>query len=494
MSKKWNKNIIRIGIVFTVCTCICMTFNIIIGEWKSIFAGFGRLISAMTPIIIGVVIAFLLNPIMVGFQRGFAWFFSKKLKKKDYKQAYDDSKVVSVALTVVAFLGLLTLFFYLVIPRVYESLQDLVGNFQGYIDSARNTIQKLFSKNDILEEKLYSLADYAENNVLDYLQRFLMPNLDTIFNKVTSGVMLGVKSVMNFLIGIIVAIYALISKEKFIAQGKKIVYRIFNRRRGNTIIDGFRCANDIFSGFINGKILDSFIIGIICYIFTAAVGMKYAVLISVIVGITNIIPFFGPFIGAVPGTLLALMDDPIMAVIFIVWILVLQQFDGNILGPIILGDSTGISGLWVLFAILVGGNLFGVMGMIFGVPVFACIYTAITIWLRNGLKQKKLSPRTNDYELLQYIDPYTGKYVYRDIEEKQERGVKKKKKNEVAKKIKPLEVAEADTKISSTKKSNELLNEAGSALAAMLEEDDDESESKGIDEHTNAETSETKED
>jgi predicted PurR-regulated permease PerM len=153
-----------------------------------------------------------------------------------------------------------------------------------------------------------------------------------------------------------------------------VIYCLFSKKTGNKIMEGCSYANVVFGGFINGKILDSCIIGIICFIFTSAVHMRYAVLISVVVGVTNIIPFFGPFIGAVPGALLALMDDPIMFVVFIIWIIVLQQFDGNILGPLILGDATGISGIWVLLAILVGGDLFGVAGMILGICVSVCIF------------------------------------------------------------------------------------------------------------------------
>ena len=179
-------------------------------------------------------------------------------------------------------------------------------------------------------------------------------------------------------------------------------------------MEGCSYANVVFGGFINGKILDSCIIGIICFIFTSAVHMRYAVLISVVVGVTNIIPFFGPFIGAVPGALLALMDDPIMFVIFVIWIIVLQQFDGNILGPLILGDATGISGIWVLLAILVGGDLFGVPGMILGVPVFACLYAFFAVQLRDKLRAKEYSSRTEDYIRLKKFDDETGEPIYRE--------------------------------------------------------------------------------
>jgi predicted PurR-regulated permease PerM len=223
-------------------------------------------------------------------------------------------------------------------------------------------------------------------------------------------------------------VYLLASKEVLIAQGKKFIYCIFSKKNGNKIMGGLAYANTVFGGFINGKILDSFIIGIICFVFTKAMGMTYAVLISVMVGVTNIIPFFGPFIGAVPGALLALMDDPLMFVIFIIFVFCLQQFDGNILGPIILGDSTGLSGMWVLFAILVAGDLFGIPGMILGVPVFACIYAFIAVWLRDSLRAKNLSSNTEDYFRLTGFDEKTGQPVYRSKHEERITARQRKRK------------------------------------------------------------------
>ena len=302
----------------------------------------------------------------------------------------------------------------MVIPRVYESLTDLVNSTEDYINSAEAWIKKVFAQNQMIEDKLSQVLDYAENNVFTILKDKIMPNLDTIVKTLSSGVVVGIKAVMNFLIGLIVMIYLLMSKDVLLAQCKKVIYCLFSKKTGNKIMEGCSYANVVFGGFINGKILDSCIIGIICFIFTSAVHMRYAVLISVVVGVTNIIPFFGPFIGAVPGALLALMDDPIMFVVFIIWIIVLQQFDGNILGPLILGDATGISGIWVLLAILVGGDLFGVAGMILGVPVFACLYAFFAVQLRDKLRAKDLSSATGDYIRLKKFDEETGEPIYQE--------------------------------------------------------------------------------
>lgn len=430
MGKKWNKDIIRIGIVLTVSICICITFYEVIKQWKSILTWFGTLFSALTPIIIGIVIAFLLNPIMIYVRRALAFLGDKCFKKSDYEAIYKKTKIPALVITMLAFAGLLVGFLYLVIPNVYISITDLVKQMPDYIDRAQASIEKIFAKNEVLEGRMSSILKYVEDNVSSILEEKIVPNLDTIALKVSSGVLVGVKAVFNFLIGLIVAVYLLISKEVLLAQGKKMIYLMFSRKTGNNVMRGLSYANSVFGGFVNGKIIDSIIIGIMCFIFTSIVGMRYAVLISVIVGVTNIIPFFGPFIGAVPGVLLALMDDPIMGVVFVVWVIILQQFDGNILGPLILGDATGLSGVWILVAILVGGDLFGVLGMILGVPIFACLYAFIAVQMRDGLRKKNLSSRTEDYFYLKEFDDETGEPIYREKHEMR-RNLRRDKKNQI---------------------------------------------------------------
>lgn len=429
MGKKWNDNYIKLGVVLTISVCICIVFNEVIKGWRSIVGFIGMAFSALTPIIVGIIIAFLINPIMIYIRRGLAYLFSKKIKQSDYDDVYKKTKVPSLILTMVIFMGVLVGFLWLVIPQIYISLKDLVDKTPGYLSEAQNWIEKFFAKNEMLEGQLSNIIKYIEDNVFAVFKNTIMPNLDTIVMNISSGVIVGVKAVFNFLVGLIVTIYLLASKDVLLAQGKKIIYCIFSRQKGNKIMDGLSYANSVFGGFINGKIIDSIIIGIMCFVFTAAVKMEYAVLISVIVGVTNVIPFFGPFIGAVPGALLALMDDPIMFVIFIIWIIVLQQFDGNILGPLILGDATGLSGVWVLVAILVGGDLFGVPGMILGVPVFACLYAFCAVQLRDGLRKKNLSSKTEDYFRLKGFDEETGEPIYRDRHEKRKTVRQNRRKN-----------------------------------------------------------------
>lgn len=432
MGDKWNKNYLKFGVVLTISLCICTLFGEFIQNWRGIVKGLDTFMSALTPFIVGLIIAFLINPIMIYIRRGFAFIFGKKLKKWDYDEAFRKSKTISLILTIVLFIGLLVGFLWIVIPRVYESLQDLVKNMPSYIESVRSWAEKIFSKNEFLEGQLNNVLVYVEETVMGFVNDKIMPNIDQIVINITNGLVIGVTAVFNFFVGLIVAIYLLASKDVLLAQGKKIIYCIFSKKNGNRILDGLNYANSVFGGFINGKILDSLIIGIMCFAFTGPVGMKYAVLISVIVGVTNVIPFFGPFIGAVPGALLALMDSPLNFVIFVVFVFLLQQFDGNILGPLILGDSTGLSGMWVLVAILIGGDLFGVPGMILGVPVFACIYTFFAIVLRDKLREKGMSSTTEDYFRLRGFDEVTGEPIYRKKHDYGRATIKqKKRKNKI---------------------------------------------------------------
>lgn len=216
--------------------------------------------------------------------------------------------------------------------------------------------------------------------------------------------------VTNILIGIIVSLYVLFSKEKFSAQAKKAVYALMSPAHANMAPHIVGKSNQIFSGFIIGKVIDSLIIGILCYIGTAMLKMPYAPAVSVIVGVTNVIPFFGPYIGAIPSIILIALVNPMKGVYFLVFILLLQQLDGNVIGPKILGDSTGLSAFWVVFAILLGGGLFGFIGMIMGVPTFAVIYYIIQMLINSKLEKKNLPTESEKYDERSYVTD-DGRYV-----------------------------------------------------------------------------------
>jgi predicted PurR-regulated permease PerM len=225
----------------------------------------------------------------------------------------------------------------------------------------------------------------------------LIPKIGDIFLKLKDSAISLVNIIKDFFVGIIVAIYFLLDKEHFQAQMKKVVYAIFPQRFSEGFFRVCDHTNRSLSGFISGKIIDSIIIGILCFICMTIMQLDYTLLISVIVGVTNIIPVFGPFFGAIPSALLLLMTSPKQVIPFVILIIVLQQLDGNVIGPKILGSSTGLSAFWVMFAILLGGGLFGFGGMLLGVPIFAVIYSLIEEFINFLLERKNMSTNTADY-------------------------------------------------------------------------------------------------
>ena len=240
----------------------------------------------------------------------------------------------------------------------------------------------------------------------------------------TSGVITALKGIYNILIGVIVSIYVLYNKELFGSHVRKLVYCVFSIEAAEKIIKAVDFIDEVFIGFLSGKILDSLIIGVICYAGCLLLRMPYALLIACIIGITNIIPFFGPFIGAIPSAIIILMESPLQCLVFVIFVLVLQQFDGNILGPKILGSSVGINGFWIMFSIIVGAGLFGFAGMLLGVPVFVVLYTGLTGMVNRKLKRSGLSTDGDYYMGIDYISSETGEAVRK--EENRRRTGKKK--------------------------------------------------------------------
>ncbi len=404
--KKKRLELVDVKMMLTLAGagCIVVLFFLFIGKFNSVLTIISKLFSAMTPIIIGFVIAFLLNPLVNHLRRAIKNDLTKMFKKAKEKTISSISDAMAVTLSVLLFLLIITALLWILIPQLYESVQNLYNNFDKYVSNVETMVNKVIRNYPDLVSMVNNYMDDIEESIKKMLTDKLLPNMNNIVVAITSGVFGGLKVILNFIIGIIAAIYILASKDKFSAQGKKIIYSLFDKKKGNAILSTIDYIDAVFSGFIGGKLLDSFIVGAICFIFCKLVDMPYAVLISVIVGATNIIPFFGPFIGAIPSAVLVLVESPKMCIVFIIFILILQQVDGNIIGPLILSDSTGLSSFWVLFAILVGGNLFGFVGMVLGVPTFACIYTFMTRRLKENLNKRGLENNTSYFVALRGFD------------------------------------------------------------------------------------------
>ena len=363
----------------------------------------------LMPFVYGGVFAYLLNPL---FNRIHGWLLvvlQKRAKPKPSRRAARAAKALSTALSVLLALLVVGALVWMVLPEVVSSVIGLVESnlLPDSIQRVTEWIDKMLRDNPELEAAAQQVYAEAVSTLTSWMKTDMLPQLTSLM----SGLMGTLTFVKDVCIGIIIAIYILNSKQVFAAQGKKLLYSVFGVRQGNFILDNLRYTDRVFGGFLGGKLVDSLIIGVMCFVGMSILRMPYAMLISVVVGATNIIPFFGPFIGAIPSTLLILLIDPLQAVYFVIFILALQQFDGNILGPKILGQSTGLSSFWVMFALLVGGGLFGLLGMMVGVPLFAVLYSLISGAICRSLRRRKLPEDTLEYYALDHIDEETRAVV-----------------------------------------------------------------------------------
>ena len=366
----------------------------------------GVLLGILAPILYGAAMAYLLAPIVNWFER--------IILRRQGRTPSKWQRAVSVVLTWLVVLALLYALLSILLPELYASVVQLVGNAQGYYLKVYGWVIHILENNPNFAAKATEIINEYYTDALAWIRVTLVPQLQTAALAVTGG-LLGVFAFLkNLLLGAIISIYLLGGKESFAAGSCKLCYTLFPEDRAALVVRGVKATDRIFSGFVRGKLLDSLIIGVICFFFSSLFKFPYAPLVSVVVGVTNIIPFFGPFLGAIPSAFLILLDSPIKCLYFIIFVVVLQQFDGNILGPRILGDSTGISGFWVMVAILVGGGLWGVAGMFLGVPIFACIYAGIRYWSAYRLKRKGLPVDSTSYATHKPVWP-------EDEEERQEK-------------------------------------------------------------------------
>ena len=366
------------------------------------FDGFGDAISTLTgilmPFIYGAVIAYLLKPVCNTIEGLLQRFIPGKMKGL--------INALSVALTILFGLLLVYALFMMIVPQLITSVTTLYytaqRNFAKFVQWANHV--EFFEQNTQIMDLLNSAYDTVSTSIDTLVKTKLLPSMQNILSGAALGVLNVVVVLKNLVIGIIVAVYMLASRKRFVQQGKLVLYSVVKPRWASLITEELKYADRMFGGFINGKILDSAIIGLLCYIGCLIFKFPSALLVSVIIGVTNVIPFFGPFIGAVPATLLILIQNPIKALWFVLFVLVLQQLDGNIIGPKILGNTTGLSSFWVLFAILLFGGLWGFAGMIVGVPLFAVIYDVIKKLVFHGLEHNQKQELVNAYHD-QFGDP-----------------------------------------------------------------------------------------
>lgn len=386
MKIHWNEKYKTIAIYSFLVIASSILFFLIVSKLQMVALTLSTYISFLQPFFYGFVIAYLINFIYT--------FLDKQMKKISWLR-YKSSKLIkSIALILSYLIGALFfyLFFSFILPQLIESISGLVRSIPSYINSANEYLDR-FSKSLDLPDEIIVFIDSRWKEAADVINNLSKDIVPKVINFIMNTVM----SIWNLVLGIIISIYMLLDKEDFISVSKKIVYSIFSIKTSDRIMVLSRRAKNIFRSFLGGKLLDSLIIGIIAFLIFTVTKMPYALLITFIIGITNIIPFFGPFIGAVPSVIIIFFESPIKAFWFIIIILIIQQLDGNIIGPKILGDSLGVSSFWILFAILLGGKFLGFIGLVIGVPLFVFFQSIINDILKRKLQKKNLSTDTISY-------------------------------------------------------------------------------------------------
>lgn len=327
--------------------------------------------AVLNPVIIGLVLAYLMNPLM-------KWLEENTRLKRG----------LSIALLYLGFSGILGVLIAFILPSIISSISDIVVNFPNYIEQMNHFGNEMITRFEAsyggdIESMLNSETFTQFTNKLGEVMNSLLANTLAGIASFSSGI-------FKFIMGLIISIYVLKDKERFGTGMKRLIYAAFKDKQAKGVIVFFEEVDFVFSRYISGKLLDSSIIAILAFIGLWIIGAPYQLLLALIIGVTNMIPYFGPFIGGGPAVLITLFYNPITAFWVLIFIIVLQQFDGNILGPKILGDSVGVSPFWIILAIVIGGGLFGVLGMLIGVPVIVVILNAINRQIDRSLMHKGL--------------------------------------------------------------------------------------------------------
>lgn len=411
-SRKWDiRPYLPIIATVILIVAICLVIFFLIYRYQGLGHAIGAVGRAIQAVIFGIFIAYLINPMMKFFERRLIRSANKHGKELTQKKKRR-IRIISVTLGLIIFLLIIAVLLIAIIPQVVSSMRDIAETIGEQLTAFTQWAESLSKVETPWGDNVNHMLEQLPDYVMTWLQSHVFSQGSTFLESLTSGIVNVVRIIVNMVIGLIVAVYLLMTKERFVGQLKKTVYAVFKPRAGNVCMDILRKINRVFGGFFIGDILDSIIVGVICFVGVTIMHMPYAMLIALIIGVTNLIPIFGPFIGAIPCALLLLLDNPIQAVYFIIFICLLQLFDGNILKPKVLGDTIGLSPFWILFSILLFGGLFGIWGFIFGVPMFAVIYYIVKRIVETLLRRKDLPTGTADYVNVSGMDAGTGEFVY----------------------------------------------------------------------------------
>ncbi|MCR5250930.1 MAG: AI-2E family transporter [Lachnospiraceae bacterium] len=415
MNRDEKKKYFHIGLTVFLTAVAIMVVLLILMNLEKTKEALSSLLQIAAPIINGLVLTYFMAPIVNAieekwiYKKHSAWLFKGKEGEAKGK-VKSRVRVFSIFLTYMLFLLVVFGMLALVIPEISKSIQSIIKNYPNYMVSFQNWADNMAKKHPGLEQNFYEVQERYSDTISEWINTNVLGKVNELLTGLLSGGLSILRGILDFVIGMIIALYLLGSKELMIGRCKKVIYALMRKDMANAFIHNVRFTNKTFLDFFGGKVIDSLIIGFLCFIITSILGTPYALLISVIIGVTNIIPFFGPFIGAIPSAFLVLLVDPKQCLIFVIMILILQQLDGNVIGPLILGQKTGLSGFWVIFAITIFGGLFSFAGMLLGVPVFAVIYTGVNSYIKAKLQTKGLDIDTKRYVHVDYIDD-DGNYV-----------------------------------------------------------------------------------
>ena len=387
MKVDWNSKYNTISVYALIVICCSIIFYFVASQIGSFSEKISTIISILYPFIIGFAIAYLLNFILDFYETTILGSIESTSKLKKGKK-----RSISLILTYLTAVGIVYLFVHFIMPQLIDSVMGLVNDVPSYVDNATEFFNNLIKETNLSPEYTKLVQEQLNryiNIVMDFAKE-VIPVVGNTLKTIAS-------SIWNIVLGIIISVYLLIDKENFFAINRKVICALFSEKTAKRIFQLTHRTNYTFGKFLSGKIIDSAIIGVLSFIVFSLFKIPYTLLISVIIGVTNIIPFFGPFIGAIPSFIIILFVSPTKALVFLILVFIIQQIDGNIIGPKILGDSIGISAFWILFAILVAGKFMGIVGMIIGVPVFAIIYSIIKEEVEYKLKNKNLPTETKDY-------------------------------------------------------------------------------------------------
>lgn len=433
MKYKWDKKYLYWGITAFAVIAAMRLFDAIfisgfISSGTSASSGttavgdfISKLLGALSPVFYGFAFAYLLNPVEMFFEKNvFMKLSAKKRAKMDPEHNYGNevmiktkkrARIFGVICAMITFFLVITGVILIIIPQLISTIQKLVNNMEGYVGDATSWINQQLANYPDVQNWLNTNLGQATDYITQWLKDTIMPQMSNILTSFSSGLFTVVQVFTNVFFGIVIAIYFLNSKELFAAQLKKVLYSFTSPKYGNAVIRNMREVHRTFGGFLSGKIIDSLIIMLIFMIILTLFNFPYAMLCSVIMGIFNIIPVFGPFIGAVPCALLVLLEDPLYFLYFIGIVIIVQQLDGNVIGPMVLGGSTGLSSFWIIFSLLLGQSIFGFFGLIIGIPLFAVFYSIFRARVGSRLESKGLPSDSNVYRKVAYVDEATGELI-----------------------------------------------------------------------------------